>query len=77
MLTVNVHQAKTQLSKLIARVEGGEEVVIARAGRAVVRMVPERAPEARRVPGALRGELQMTDEFEAPLSDEELTAWGA
>jgi prevent-host-death family protein len=72
MTTVNVHQAKTHLSRLLERVAAGEEVVIARAGRPVARLVPIDAEEPRQ-PGLARGRL--TEAFFEPLPAEELDAW--
>lgn len=69
MKTVNVHEAKTHLSRLLARVEAGEEVVIARAGRPVARLVPVGAPAAGRVLGADAGRLWIADDFDE-LPDE-------
>jgi prevent-host-death family protein len=66
MATVNVHDAKTQLSRLLAGVERGEEVVIARAGKPIARLVPY-APVARRKPGALKGSIHYGDDLAAPL----------
>ncbi len=68
-MQVNVYEAKTQLSRLLVRVEAGEEIVIARSGRAVARLVPVGAP-ARRSPGALAGEIEIGDDFDAPLPPE-------
>lgn len=66
--TVNVHQAKTQLSRLLQAVENGEEIVIARAGKPVARLARiERQP--RRI-GALRGKIWIADDFDAPLPDD-------
>jgi prevent-host-death family protein len=67
--TVNVHEAKTHLSRLLKRVEGGEEVVIARAGRAVARLVPV-ARSAKRVLGEDKGRGWIADDFDAPLPDD-------
>jgi len=64
MVRVGMAEAKTQLSKLVALAEAGEEVVITRSGRAAVRLVPE--PETRPVRefvGSLRGEIWMADDF--------------
>jgi prevent-host-death family protein len=72
MITVNVHQAKTHLSKLLERVAAGEEVVIARAGRPVARLVPINPKEPRR-PGLAKGRL--TEAFFEPLPADELDAW--
>ncbi len=67
--TVNIHEAKTHLSRLLKRVEGGEEVVIARAGRAVARLVPV-ARGAKRVLGEDKGRVFIADDFDAPLPDD-------
>ena len=63
---VNVHDAKTQLSKLLARVEAGEEIVIARAGKPIARLVPERAPRPSDLIGALRGQFTYPEDFNDP-----------
>ncbi|HAZ27508.1 TPA: type II toxin-antitoxin system prevent-host-death family antitoxin [Candidatus Acetothermia bacterium] len=68
-LRVNVHEAKTQLSRLLARVEGGEEVVIAKAGRPIARLVPMRERPNRRVPGTAQGRVTIAPEFDAPLPE--------
>jgi prevent-host-death family protein len=65
MRIVNVHQAKTELSKLLEGVEAGEDIVIARAGTPVARLVAVRAGERR--PGRLKGKIRMADAFDAPL----------
>ncbi len=62
--TVNVHEAKTHLSRLLERVEQGEEVVIARSGRPVARLVPLGNASGRRVPGAWRGRVVIGDDFD-------------
>jgi prevent-host-death family protein len=67
-MTVNVHEAKTQLSKLLERVDRGEEVVICRAGEPVARLVPARA--AGRVLGSDKGRVRIASDFDAPLPDE-------
>ncbi len=74
MLIVNVHEAKTQLSRLLARVERGEEVVIARRGEPVVRLVACK-PRSRRQPDVLKGKVMLPDNFFDPLPEEELEAW--
>ena len=68
--TVNIHEAKTHLSRLVERVEAGEEVVIARAGRPVARLVAYRARTAPRMPGAWKGRVRLTPDFDT--HDEEL-----
>lgn len=72
----SVHEAKTNLSKLIAAALEGEEVVIARGSVPVVRLVPV-APEGRRCFGALRGRISIDARFDEPLPDDELRGWGA
>ena len=69
MQQVNIHHAKTHLSELIAAAERGEEIVIARANRPAVRLVPVVATPRARTPGLHRGSIQMTDDFDAPLPD--------
>jgi prevent-host-death family protein len=67
MPTVNMHEAKTQFSKLIARVEAGEEIVIARDGQPVARVIAFRPPVPKRVSGRDRGLFSVPDDFDAPL----------
>ncbi|MBD2550605.1 type II toxin-antitoxin system Phd/YefM family antitoxin [Microcystis elabens FACHB-917] len=70
MAMVNVHQAKTHLSQLLQDVEQGQEVVIARSGVPIARLVPwklEGQPVA--APGAMRGQIVMAANFDAPLDD--------
>lgn len=74
MLTVNVHEAKTQLSRLLARVEEGEEVVVARRGKPVARLVAV-APQGRRRPDLLKDKVVIPDSFFDPLPQGELKAW--
>ena len=70
MKPVNVHEAKTHLSRLLARVARGEEIVIAKAGKAIARLVPVAAPERERVLGFDRGRVVIADDFDAPLPEE-------
>ena len=74
MPVVNVHQAKTQLSRLLAQVEAGEEVVIARRGEPVARLVRCK-PRGKRQFGAMRGQIVVDDSILDPLPEEELAAW--
>jgi prevent-host-death family protein len=62
--TVNIHEAKTHLSRLVERVEAGEEVVIARAGRPVARLVPFRPRTTPRTPGVWRGSVALAADFD-------------
>jgi prevent-host-death family protein len=70
MKTVNIHEAKTNLSALIAAAEAGEEVVIARANKPVVKLVAVKPKPVQRIPGLHKGEFYMADDFDAPLPDE-------
>ncbi|MXW24657.1 MAG: type II toxin-antitoxin system Phd/YefM family antitoxin [Chloroflexi bacterium] len=74
MTTVNIHEAKTNLSRLLAQVEAGEDVVIARNGTPVARLVAVEPPGKREF-GALRGRIKLDDSFFEPLPDTELEAW--
>ncbi len=74
MYVVNVHRAKTELSRLLARVEAGEDVVIARRGEPVARLVACKARVARR-PDVLKGKIKVPDSFLDPLPEEELATW--
>lgn len=62
---VNVYEAKTQLSKLLARVEAGEEITLSRHGQPVARLVPLPKPSHRREPGALKGKIWIAPDFDA------------
>jgi prevent-host-death family protein len=67
--TVNVHEAKTHFSKLLVRVISGEEIVIAKAGKPVARLVPLAGAMARRAPGSAAGVIHISDDFDAPLPE--------
>lgn len=64
---VNVHEAKTNLSRLLERVERGEEIVIARAGKPVAKLVAIRTVAERRPIGMYKGQIWMSEDFDAPL----------
>jgi prevent-host-death family protein len=64
---VNMHDAKTNLSKLIARVERGEEIIVARDGKPVAKLVPFQETPKPRVPGALKGRIWISPDFDDPL----------
>ena len=74
MPVVNVHEAKTHLSRLLAEMEAGEDVVIARDGEPVARLVPC-GPAARRQPDVLKGRIEVPESFFEPLPEDELAAW--
>ena len=67
---INIHAAKTHLSQLIARVHSGEEIIIARAGEPVARLVPIGKKPHKRVPGSAKGKVAIAADFEAPLPEE-------
>ena len=74
MPTVNVHEAKTHLSRLLAQVEAGHEVVIARRGEPVARLVSCKH-RGKRQPDVLKGKITVPDSFFEPLPEEELRLW--
>ena len=61
---INIHEAKTHLSRLVEDVAGGSEVTIAKGGKAMARLVPLRRDDTPRRPGLLKGKLRMSDDFE-------------
>lgn len=77
MTTVKIHEAKTQLSKLIARVEAGEEIIIARASKPVAKLTPIEDGKRRPTFGCMKGKWpDLPDSFFFdPLPEEELKAW--
>ncbi len=74
MVTVNVHEAKTHLSRLLAQVEAGEDVVIARNGKPVAQLVPFKKKGKRQF-GSMKGLIKFDDRFFEPLPPEELALW--
>ena len=68
-MVINVHEAKTHLSRLLLSVTGGEEVIIAKAGKPIARLVPCEAPKVKRVPGRGRGKGSVATDFDAPLPE--------
>ncbi len=73
MQTVNIHAAKTHLSRLIDAVADGEEIIIARAGRPVARLVPVQGIAApRRQLGQMEGDFTVPEDFDAPLPEDVL-----
>ena len=75
MPTVTIHQAKTNLSRLIERASEGEEIIIARGKKPVARLVPVGAVKGKRQPGSLKGKLVIGPEFFEPLPEDELLGW--
>ena len=74
-LQVNIHEAKTNFSKLLARVCAGEEVIIARAGKPIAKLVPIKKRPPRRVPGSAKGKVIISPDFDAPLPESILEAF--
>lgn len=70
MKTVNTHQAKTHLSQLLEQVAQGEEIIIARAGKPIARLVGYRGEDRARTGGQWKGLVRMSDHFEEPLPEE-------
>jgi prevent-host-death family protein len=77
MRMVNIHEAKTHLSRLLEEAARGEDIVIAKAGKPVARLVPYTDARPRRRLGALRGKLAASDRFDAPLPDAILDSFGS
>ncbi|HJT87486.1 MAG TPA: type II toxin-antitoxin system Phd/YefM family antitoxin [Bryobacteraceae bacterium] len=77
MKTVNIHAAKTHLSSLVEEAAAGEEIVIAKAGKPVARLVPlEKKRDLRKSLGIMKGKIWMSDDFDAPLPPEILRGFG-
>ena len=71
-IKVNMHQAKSELSRLVVRALAGEDVIITRAGKPVARLVPIRQA---RVPGLAKGTIELAPDFDAPLPDDILATF--
>jgi prevent-host-death family protein len=72
---INIHQAKTHLSRLLQRVASGEEIVIAKAGKPIAMLVPIEIPRTPRVAGSAAGKIMIADDFDAALPDEILKSF--
>ena len=72
METFNIHEAKTHFSKLLARVNSGEEIIIAKSGKPYARLIPYKKSK-KRTPGIAKG--RVTEAFFEPLSEDELNKW--
>ncbi len=75
MEQVNIHEAKTNLSRLVDRVAAGAEIVIAKAGKPLARLVPYEAAKPKRKPGFLKGKIKVAEDFDAPLPNDLLDAF--
>ena len=69
MDAVSIHEAKTQFSRLVARAEAGEEIVVRRGPKPVAKIVAYHAPTTPRVPGALKGQITIADDFDETPDD--------
>jgi prevent-host-death family protein len=76
MATVNLHAAKTRLSRLVDKAVAGEDVVIAKAGRPMVRLVPIETKSRRTGFGTLKGKIRINGDFDAPLPGDVLRGFG-
>lgn len=74
MVTVNIHEAKTNLSRLLVKVEAGEDIIIARSGTPVARLVRFQKRGKRQF-GSMKGRVRLDASFFDPLPEEELAAW--
>lgn len=70
-IKVNIHDAKTSLSKLLLHVKEGREVIIAKSGKPVARLIPYTEPDMKRLPGSAKGLVFFADDIDEPLSEEE------
>jgi prevent-host-death family protein len=75
MKMFNIHAAKTQLSRLIEQAAAGEEIVIAKAGKPVARLVPFEPRREPRKPGLMKGQIWIAEDFEEPLPEEIMAAF--
>ena len=73
----NLYEAKTNLSQLVDRAAAGEEIIIAKNGVPLARLVPLRAQTTPRQPGGWEGRVTISDDFDAPLPDDLLSAFGS
>lgn len=75
MEQVNIHAAKTNLSRLVDEVAGGAEIVIAKNGKPMAKLVPYKTAKPARRPGFLKGRIKIAGDFDAPLSKELLDSF--
>lgn len=72
-LKVNIHEAKTQFSKLLKRVGNGEAIIISKAGKPIARLVPINEITEKRLPGSAKGKVFIAEDFDAPLPESIMT----
>lgn len=75
MEVINIHDAKTNFSKLVDRAAAGEEIIIAKAGKPAASLAPIKNSKPERVFGSLRGKIRIADDFDSALSDEILASF--
>ena len=76
MSQINIHEAKTHLSRLVKEAAQGKEIIIAIAGKPIAKLVPlSPAVHRKRKPGKLKGKLWIADDFDAPMTEAELAEW--
>jgi prevent-host-death family protein len=75
MQTVNIHEAKTQFSRLVDAAASGEEIVIAKAGKPTARLLPMERPKAARRFGGLKGKMRIAEDFDASLPNDVIAAF--
>ena len=73
--TINIHEAKTHLSRILDRVAAGEDVVIARAGKPIARLVPITPRQKTRTAGGYAGRIHIASDFDDPLPDDVLESF--
>lgn len=73
MRSVDIHEAKNHLSRLVEQAASGEEIVIAKAGRPMAKLVPIKTNRRRRKPGSMVGKIRIAEDFDAPLPDDLLS----
>jgi prevent-host-death family protein len=75
MTTVDIHEAKTRLSRLVDEVAAGAEIIIVKAGKPMARLAPLSKPIRKKRLGLLKGKIKVSDDFNAPLDDETLSTF--
>ena len=75
MRIINIHEAKTHLSRLVEEVSAGEELTIAKAGKPLARLVPIKPAKRVRKPGFLKGKIRIASDFDAPLPSDLIDAF--
>lgn len=75
MKMINIHEAKTNFSKLVDAAMGGEEMIIAKAGKPAAKLIPIESFKPKRKPGALKGQIKIASDFDGPLPAEVLKSF--